>query len=40
MPLKVIAQDNWKILAGLTLFYLMVSLVCGAFLPNTVIRNL
>ncbi|WP_329353502.1 hypothetical protein [Vibrio natriegens] len=31
MPLKVIAQDNCKMLAGLTLFYLMVSLVSGAF---------
>ncbi|WP_243978323.1 hypothetical protein [Vibrio natriegens] len=29
--MKVIAQDNCKMLAGLTLFYLMVSLVSGAF---------
>ncbi|NVC95780.1 hypothetical protein FC650_19580 [Vibrio natriegens] len=31
MPLKVIAQDSWKMLAVLTLFYLVVSLVSGAF---------
>ncbi|WMN90083.1 hypothetical protein NI382_18600 [Vibrio parahaemolyticus] len=31
MRLNVIAQDNWKMLAGLTVLYLVVSLVSGAF---------